>query len=125
MEAVSIGTLVALASSVTVLGGAYLTVRKIQSDLKKEREEERAKVLQEAKEEINLVKVRLETQVEALKNEVDNFKDNVDKDFSHMRETYNGEIRFLGQKIEELRSEVRNQHGQLVQLLSRMIENRE
>ena len=39
----------------------------------------------------------------------------------HLKETYKSEISFLGQKIEELRSEVHVQHGQLVALLRMMI----
>lgn len=122
MEVLTLGTVLAIAGVVTTLGTAYLTIRKIQSDSAKERDKERATILQEAKEEDAKVRKDLEGQIEALKAELKNLKENSEKDLEHLRETYNGEIRFLGQKIEELRSEVRNQHGQLVQLLTKMIE---
>lgn len=124
METISVGTLAAVAGAITAIGGAYLTVRKVQKDHKSERELEAAKVLQDAKEALVLVETKLASEIDSLKLALENLQDNVDKDISHMRETYNGEIRFLGQKIEELRSEVRNQHGQLVGLLTKMIDKK-
>lgn len=131
-----LSSLVILAGSITTLGGAWLTIRKINNLHKKERETEAAKILQEAKENDNKIKAALESRREISYNELDakidslkvrleNLEDNVSKDFAHVRETYNGEIRNLGNKIEDLRSELRDQHGNLVQLLTKMIDNRD
>lgn len=133
---IELSTILTLAGAVITVGTAWMTIRKINKDLKKERELEAAKILQEAKEATDRVQLELETKNEAaflelenkigqVKKEVDNFKQNVDKDLQHIRETYNGEIRNLGQKIEELRSELRNQHGQLVGLLTKMIDSKD
>ncbi len=113
---VSIGGLIAI-------GTFVLTLQKITKNFKKDREEDSARILQEAKEEDTLIKTKLEARIEALHAELKNLELSVNKDIHHIRETYNGEIRNLGSKIEELRAELRNQHGQLVQLLTKMIEH--
>jgi uncharacterized protein YPO0396 len=117
--------LVPLAGIVTAVGTAIYTVQKVTKNFKSDKKEFKAEILQEAKEEDARHKLELETRINALKVELDNLRESVEKDMDHMRETYNGEIRNLGQKIEDLRSELRNQHGQLVQLLTKMIDNRD
>lgn len=115
-------SLVHIAATVTALGTAWLTIRRIAKDAKKERKEMAAEILQSSREFDQALKTKLEGKIHDLDVRLDALKDNVDKDILHLRETYNGEIKFLGQKIEELRGEVRNQHAQLVQLLTKMIE---
>lgn len=125
MVTMDLNTIGAVCGIFTVVGGAVLTWQKIARNIAKSKKSRDAAILQEAKEAISKVKIELEAGIKANSQELENLKANVDKDLSHLRETYNGEIRNLGQKIEDLRSELRNQHGQLVQLLSKMIENRE
>lgn len=125
MELLDTQTIVAVSGLIGAVGGAWITIHTIREKMEKARQRRDAKLLQEAKEEISVAKTNLEHQINALKAEHENLKENIDKDIQHIRETYNGEIRNLGQKIEDLRSELRNQHGQLVQLLSKMIEGRE
>lgn len=129
-------TLVPLAVAITTLGGAWLTIKKIARDAAKTKKEQAAEVLHAAKEadaEIRLkLDAKIDNKIQALDNKihaldakVKNLEANVEKDLEHLRETYNGEIRNLGQKIEELRSELRSQHGQLVALLTKMIGERD
>lgn len=115
--------LLSLAGVVTAVGGAWLTVRKIAKDLKKEKKEHAAEILQEAKEEIARKETALNAKITELEGRHEALEKSVEKDLAHMRETYNGEIRNLGQKIEDLRSELRNQHTQMVQLLTKMIDS--
>lgn len=122
MESISVSTLVALAGVITAIGGAWLTIRKIQKDHDDEKALAAELILNEAKEEDALIKADLEARMSALKMQVETLESTVNKDLEHIRQTYNGEIRNLGQKIEDLRSELRNQHGQLVTLLTKMIE---
>lgn len=133
---IELSTILTIAGIITTLGGAWLTIRKINKDYKKERDLESAKILQSAKEEVQKLKTELksertiktaeiETQIESVQKDLDSHKASVAKDLEHFRETYNGEIRNLGQKIEDLRSELRNQHGQLVSLLTKMIDSRD
>lgn len=112
-----------LAGAVITLGTAYLTIQKVIKSRAKDKAAEKAEILQEAKEHTATVKVELETKISALETKLTTLEESVAKDMEHLRETYNGEIRNLGQKIEDLRSELRNQHGQLVQLLTKMIDH--
>lgn len=129
---IEFSTILAIAGAITVVGGAWLTVRKISKDYEKQGELEAAKILQTAKEEASKVKALLvsdralmlqsiEIKIENVQANLDTHKSSVAKDLSHIRETYNGEIRNLGIKIEDLRAELRNQHSQLVALLTKMI----
>lgn len=133
---IQLSSLLAIAGSITALGGAWMTIRKLSRDFRKERELEAAKILQEAKEADSKIKAVWEAKRDSLEKEfenkyahlaqrLDNLEESVAKDFAHVRETYNGEIRNLGDKIEDLRTELRSQHGQLVNLLSEMIKSRD
>lgn len=114
-------TLFPVAATITTLGGAWLTIRKIAKDAAKAKKEQAAEILHAAKEEDELLKAKLDAKINAIRQELENLEENVSKDMNHLKETYNGEIKNLGQKIEDLRSELKNQHGQLVQLLTEMI----
>ena len=116
--------IIALSTGIITIGGAWLTLRKIAKDAHKSRKEQEAAILQQAKEEDHLIRLELDAKIKAIKLDLHNLEANVNKDLNHLKETYNGEIRNLGQKIEELRSELKNQHGQLVGLLTEMIKNR-
>lgn len=131
---VEISFLLINAGAISAIGGAWMTVRKVTRDLKKERELEVASILQEAKEADSKMKSnweasrsvflgQIDAKLLALETRLDTLEQSVAKDFAHVRETYNGEIRNLGDKIEDLRTELRSQHGQLVTLLGKMIDN--
>lgn len=115
--------ILSLAGIITAVGGAWLTVRKIQKDKEQQREAFKASILAEAEESFKLKEKDLQTKIEATEGRLDNLKESVEKDLSHLRETYNGEIKNLAVKIEDLRSELRNQHTQMVSLLTKMIDN--
>lgn len=112
-----------VATAITVIGGAWITVRKITKSSEEEKQRHAAAILQIAKEEISEKEKSIESKLVALSTRIDTLETSVDKDLQHMRETYNSEIRNLGQKIEDLRGELRSQHTQMVQLLTTMIEN--
>lgn len=116
-------TLLPTAGVLITLGTLYMTVRKIQKDAEKSKKEQAAEILQAAKEEISLKEKDLAAKLAALDTRIETLESSVEKDLQHLRETYNGEIRNLGQKIEDLRSELRNQHTQMVSLLTKMIDN--
>jgi glycerol-3-phosphate dehydrogenase len=121
MDMTDFHTVIPMASAVSVIGTAWLTIRKVAKDAARQKKEQSAEILHAAKEADAKLKVEFESQLEALKMELHNLEMNVEKDMDHLKETYNGEIRVLGEKIEELRSDLKNQHGQLVQLLTEMI----
>ncbi len=105
----------------TGIGGCYLTIRQISNIRERAKKKQYSSILQAAKENDEDIKKDLENRIEDLETKFNNIQENINKDISHLKETYNSEIRFLGQKIEELRMEVHNQHGQLVALLTKMI----
>lgn len=115
--------ILALSGAVTVIGGAWLTVRKIAKDAELQKKEQSAAILQSAKEEIALKEKDLTAKLQALDTRIETLETSVEKDLQHLRETYNSEIRNLGQKIEDLRSELRNQHTSMVALLTKMIDS--
>lgn len=115
--------ILSLAGIVTAVGGAWLTVRKIQKDKEQQKEAFKASILAEAEESLKLKETALQAKIEAAEGRLDNLKESVEKDLAHLRETYNGEIKNLAVKIEDLRSDLRNQHTQMVSLLTKMIEN--
>lgn len=115
--------ILAVAGAFSVIGGAWITIRKIQKDAEESKKKHATEILESAKEEILLKEKDLQAQLVAIKVRIDSLESNVEKDLQHLRETYNGEIRNLGQKIEDLRSELRNQHTQMVSLLTKMIDN--
>lgn len=114
-----------IAGIITAVGGAWLTVRKIAKDAKKEQNERDAKILQLAKEALAIKEKEFNHKIKAAEEKIAALEESVNKDLSHIRETYNGEIRNLSQKIEDLRVELRNQHGSLVTLLTKLIESKE
>lgn len=117
--------ILAVAGAFSVIGGAWITIRKIQKDAEESKKKHATEILESAKEEILLKEKDLQAQLVAIKVRIDSLESNVEKDLQHLRETYNGEIRNLGMKIEELRSDLRNQHMQMVSLLTKMIDNKE
>lgn len=114
--------LIPLAATITTLGGAWLTVRKIAKDLAKSKKEQAKEILQAAKEEDTLLKTKLEARIEGIKAELKNLEFNVNKDISFLKESHSNEIKNLGERIESLRDELKSQHGQLLTLLTKLID---
>ena len=112
---VEIGSILGVA--VTCLGIMW----KIARTMRQEREAEAAKTLKAAKEADNAIKAAFDAKIQSLEAEYRNLKESVEKDFEHVKETHNGALANLGQKVEELREELRTSHSQLVALLSEMI----
>lgn len=102
-----------------------VTLQKVFKNFRKERDEYAAKILQTAKEEDSLLKAKLEARIEKIDLSLKNLEFNVNKDITHLKETYSAEIKVLGEKIETLRDELRNQHSQMVTLLSKLIDTKE
>ena len=121
MDYMAYGMIGAASGAITLIGGAYMTIRKIARDSKGERKELVAEILQQAKEEDSLIKAKLESRLEALRAELKNLEFNINKDVSYLRETQRVDMRNLADKLETLREELRGQHGQLVQLLTTMV----
>jgi hypothetical protein len=73
----------------------------------------------------------LKSEAELLKHKIDSIEshmikieESVSKEIEYVKEAYKGEIKNLGEKIENLREEVRNQHTQLIGLLTKLIQEK-
>ncbi len=102
-----------------------VTLQKVFKNFRKERDEYAAKILQVAKEEDSILKAKLEARIEKIDLSLKNLEFNVNKDITHLKETYSAEIKVLGEKIETLRDELRNQHSQMVTLISKLIDSKD
>jgi chaperonin cofactor prefoldin len=109
---------------ITTLLSAYKGLDFILSKLKKKKEAYRRGILEQAKAEVDVIKRDLELKISALENEFEVQKENVIRDFAHMRESYSFEIKVLGDKINDIRDQLNQQHSQLVSLLTQMIDNK-
>lgn len=87
-----------------MISGGVATLYKLASSMRKEREEENAKILAESKEYVDSKYKILEQEVK------------------HQKDLHEGKIAELSDKIEQLREEMRRHHGQLVDLLTKMVE---
>lgn len=115
--------ILAVAGAITVIGGSWLTIRKIQKDADASKKALSDEILKSAKEELIKKEMELQAKLDKLNTRVETLEDSVEKDLHHLKETYNGELKNLATKIEDLRGELRNQHTQMVGLLTKMIDN--
>lgn len=87
-----------------MIGGGVGSLYKVTNSMRKEREQENEKVLATAKQYADSKFIILEQEVR------------------YQKEMHEGKIAELTLKIEELREEMRRHHGQLVDLLTKMID---
>jgi hypothetical protein len=87
-----------------MISGGIATLYKLASSMRKERDEENDKVLKEAKD-------YTDSKCKILEQEI-----------KHQKDLHEGKIAELSDKIEQLREEMRRHHGQLVDLLTKMVE---
>ena len=125
MELTDPSILGASAGLIVAIGSAYLTIKKIAKENRKEKKATAAEILQHAKEEISLKEKELEAKIAVVDAKLEGLRESVNKDFAHVRETYSGEIHNLASKIEDLREDLRGQHSQMVALLTKMIGTKE
>lgn len=92
-----------LSALIMILGG-IATLYKMSSSMRKERDEENRKVLRESKE-------YTDSKYKILEQEL-----------KYHKEIHEGKVSELSEKIEQLREEMRRHHGQLVNLLTKMVE---
>lgn len=115
-------SILAVAGAISIIGGSWLTIRKIQKDADASKKALSDEILKSAKEELALKEKDFNARLIALDTRIDSLEHNVEKDLSHLKETYNGELKNLANKIEDLRGELKQQHVSVVNLLSKMID---
>ena len=119
---VILDSLANLATPIATIAGAIYAVIRINKHFDKSRAKRDDKVLQDAKETAEKVKLELNNELEKLKSKITTLEANVAKDIEHVKETQESEIKYLAEKIEDLRSQLTVHHGQLVAFLTRLVE---
>jgi septal ring factor EnvC (AmiA/AmiB activator) len=122
-DLVNLNTMIPIGSIIAV-GALVVTLQKIAKNFKKDQKEHAADILNAAKEADLLIKTQLEDKIKALKVELDNLGQSVEKDLEFTKANHNSEIKNLGEKIEALRQQLHEQHSSLVNLLSKLIDNK-
>ncbi len=112
------------AGAVTVVGGAYAIIRKYTLAKAIQQEEYRESILRKAKEEADKIKDGLEDRINKVEAEIKSQKEGVAKDFAFMKSSYQSEVKTLGDKIEDLRTQLNNQHSDLIALLTKLVETK-
>lgn len=129
----TISHIIELASMLTVFGGAYHTLHKIKRDHKEDRQAHKDEILNEVEAADLKLSKELHTRIDLLlkdgeakfnemRKDLDSMVRALESEIDHIKEKQAGEIRNLGEKIEDLRSELRTQHGQLIALVTKLID---
>lgn len=118
-------TVATVTSIVVTLGSAYIGIKKLQNDSKKEKAEHDALILLEAKEAIASLEREINSKFEALRAEIEAQKEIVGQEIGHVKETYSTDMSNVSQKLEELREDVRTQNNQMISLLTKMAETKD
>lgn len=91
-------------AALIMIGGGVGSLYKVTNSMRKEREEENEKILDTSKQYTDAKFFMLE------------------QELRYQKEMHEGKIAELSEKIEQLREEMRRHHGQLVDLLTKMID---
>lgn len=90
-------------TALVMIAGGVGTIYKAMNSLRKEREDENKKVLNDAK------------------DYTDQKHSSLEQELKYHKEIHESKVAELSEKIEALREEMRRHHGQLVDLLTKMI----
>lgn len=122
LNSLSLELVISIVSISVALIGGFFSIQGIIKNIKEDKQKELERVLLEAQENLSLLELKLTAKINENKAEIKTLENSVNKDLNHLKETYNTEIKNLGQKIEQLREELRSQHDSLVTLLTKMID---
>lgn len=114
----------AAAGAITAIGGIYTAVKKWIKHSSDKKEKYKQDILREARRETEKFKSELEDKIEKLELEVETQKQNIYKDIGFLRESHSNEIRNLTEKIEELREDLKIQHVGILNLLTKLVDNK-
>jgi polyhydroxyalkanoate synthesis regulator phasin len=117
MEIQDLQIVIPAASAATALAGVAGAWFKAKKDIKAEI----AKDIQALKDHYKAEHEKVDLRLDAVRNEILGLEKKVERDIEHVRMTYNSEVRNLTEKVEGLREEVRQHHGQLLGLLAKLV----
>lgn len=114
--------IIEFAATISAIGGAWLTILKIGEKGRKASLLLTTQIIKEAKENDESLKQKLESKIEAIRAELKNLEFSVNKDIVHIKETQADQLKMLGDRIDVLREELQINHGNLVNLLTKLID---
>ncbi len=113
-----------VAGAASIIGGLYTWYRRYTIGLQIKKDKEKQDILSQAKLELSRVEWDLNEKIKVLETELASTKESLSRDLGHLKEVYSAEIKVLGEKIEEIRQTLGQQHGQLVNLLTVLIDKK-
>src|ERR1700686_3566149 len=119
MEYFNLNTIVSLTGAITAVCGSILAFQRLSKGAKKDREHEAQKILEQAREEDLVIKSKLESQIDTLNAKIENLELNTEKDLQHIKEIYASDIKSLGEKVDQVREQLNDQHAGVLSLLSK------
>jgi len=114
----------AAAGAITAIGGIYTAIKKWIRHSADKKEKYKQDILKQARGEAEKIRRELEEKIEKLEVEVETQKQNIYKDIGFLRESHSNEIRNLTEKIEELREDLKIQHVGILNLLTKLVDNK-
>jgi len=117
-------TIAAVAGAVVAIQKSFKNAREERESHSEEKDKQAKKILKDAEEALELVKSQLDAKVEAVNVKVSALEVSTEKELAHLKELHNNEIRNLGEKIEQLRKQLNDQHTQLLSFLTRLVEKK-
>ena len=121
---IDLGVLAAVVGVIPAIGAIYGGVTHLTRKAAFKRETYRQSIIDQAKLEADKIKEELDEKISRLEMKFKNQRESVQKDLSYMKEDYTNDIKLLGEKIQELRSDLSVQHQSLLQLLTKLVESK-
>ena len=115
-------SLINIGVTITTVCGAWLSIKRISRDNQKEKKRHAAEIVQIAKEADSTLRIQLENRIQKLEVQLDNLKESVNKDMNHLKEVYEVEFKSLADRIESIRSEIKDQGQHILTLLTKLVD---
>lgn len=106
------------------IGSILLTFQKVKKEFNSDIERRIEAVKLGAEDDLKAEMRLMSAKLEILQKDMASMEAGFQKDIAHIKDTYNSEIKNLGDKVEHLREEVRLQHTQILGLLTKMLSDR-
>jgi cellobiose-specific phosphotransferase system component IIA len=100
---------------------AWYSILEVKKQLKKAHKARTDEILEEAKLYDKLIRDKLELRVDLLETQLHNLVDSIAKDLEHVKESQTNKIESLSSKVDDLRVEIREAHGNLISLLTTLV----
>jgi hypothetical protein len=113
-----------LFSIVAGIGGAWLTFAQLKKHYTDEFDAKIAEMGDDCQKSIEAEVKVLNSKLELINKDAENMEMVLTKEIAYVKEAYKGEIKNLGEKIESLRSQVQEQHNQLIGLLTKLVQDK-